>query len=238
MTGVLAVVLTGGVGTRLRRVLPTLPKPLAPVAGRPFLEWVLRYLREQGVERAVLSTGHHAEKMDEFVASLSIEGMKVSCVRESSPLGTAGGFLHAFGRVEGDDADVLACNGDSLVLTALSSLFAAIKDADAAILGVRVRDAARFGTLRTTDGALLGFDEKRPGAGLVNGGVYLFRRETVARFPRKTPLSFEYDVFPSLLASGARVAAVRCEAPFLDIGTEETLAQADAFIRDNMSWFG
>ena len=109
---------------------------------------------------------------------------------------------------------------------------------DAALLGVRVPDASRYGTLRVgADGALLGFAEKRVGAGLVNGGVYLFRRAIVGRFPAKRPLSFEYDVFPSLIASGARIATVPCDAPFLDIGTEASLAQANAFIRDNMRWF-
>jgi D-glycero-alpha-D-manno-heptose 1-phosphate guanylyltransferase len=102
---------------------------------------------------------------------------------------------------------------------------------------VEVSDASRFGTLKAAQGRLVGFEEKRPGAGLVNGGVYIFRREVLARFPAKSPLSFEYDVFPYLLASGARVAMVPCTAPFLDIGTEQTLSQADDFIRQNMNWF-
>src|SRR5579859_1897382 len=200
MSAPVAVVLAGGLGTRLKKVLPDLPKPLAPVAGKPFLEWVLRYLRGQGIERVVLSAGHHAEKVAAFARQLDVEGMQVAVAVEREPLGTAGGFLNAL-ESEHSESDVLVCNGDSLVLADLKTLFQALKHADAAILGVRVADASRFGTLkRSADGQLLGFEEKRPGAGVVNGGVYLFSRDTVARFPKKRPLSFKYDVFPALIA--------------------------------------
>jgi D-glycero-alpha-D-manno-heptose 1-phosphate guanylyltransferase len=233
----LAIVLAGGLGTRLKKVLPDLPKPLAPVAGKPFLEWVLHYLRGQGIERVVLSAGHHAEKVAAFAKALDVEGMQVAVAVEREPLGTAGGFLNAL-HSEHSESDVLVCNGDSLVLADLKTLFQSVKKADAAILGVRVEDASRFGTLkRSADGQLLGFEEKRPGAGVVNGGVYLFRRDAVARFPHKRPLSFEYDVFPALIAEGAALRAVSCDAPFLDIGTEASLAEAGDFIRQNMEWF-
>lgn len=231
----LVVILAGGAGTRVRHLLPDLPKPLAPVAGQPFLEWVIRYLRGQGLDSIVISAGFLADKIEAFAAK-----HHVVCVKEREALGTGGGFLHALAASGQEERDVIAWNGDSLVLADLQPLMQALQDTtvDAALLAVRVADASRFGTLRVgADGTLLGFAEKRAGAGLVNGGVYLFRRPTVARFPAKRPLSFEYDVFPSLIASGARIAAVPCDAPFLDIGTEASLAQADAFIRDNMRWF-
>ena len=230
------MVLAGGLGTRLQHVLPDLPKPLAPVAGRPFLEWVIRHLRKQGVARIVVSAGFQSEKLAAFA-----KGAGVECVAEDNPLGTGGGALHARSASGDTHSDVLACNGDSLVLADLRPLLEALQDAsvDAALLGVRVADASRFGTLQVgADGALLGFAEKHPGAGLVNGGVYLFRRRAVARFPAKRPLSFEYDVFPALVSQGISIKVVSCEAPFLDIGTEESLAQADEFIRKNMEWFG
>src|SRR5512135_62126 len=235
-----AVVLAGGQGTRIRHLLPDLPKPLAPVAGRPFLEWIVQYLRRQGVTRIVLSTGHNAEKIAAFAARLAQDGMSISCVEETAPLGTAGGFLHALKGVPLSAKEVLVCNGDSLVLADLAPLFAAMSapDVDAAILAVNVGDASRFGTVDDGGtGLLRGFAEKRPGAGQINGGLYLFRRTTLERFPKRTPLSFEYDVFPALISSGARIRVVRCDAAFLDIGTESSLAQATGFIQDNMRWF-
>lgn len=235
MAAPLAVILAGGAGTRIRHLLPDLPKPLAPVAGRPFLEWTIRYLRKQGLNSIVISSGYLAAKIEAFAAEQG-----VACVSEPVALGTGGGFLHALAASVDQQCDVLGCNGDSLVLADLQPLLRTLQDktVDAALLAVRVAEASRFGTLQLgPDGTLRGFAEKRAGAGLVNGGVYLFRRAVIGRFPEKRPLSFEYDVFPSLLAMGARIATVLCDAPFLDIGTEATLAQADAFIRDNMRWF-
>lgn len=231
----LAVILAGGAGTRIRHLLPGLPKPLAPVAGHPFLDWVIRYLHGQGVRSIVVSAGFLADKLEEFASARGI-----GCVREPEPLGTGGGFLHALALSGRKEHEILACNGDSLVLTDLTPLLQALNDQaiDAALLGVRVADASRYGSLRlASDGSLLGFSEKQSGAGLVNAGVYLFRRSLIGRFPPKRPLSFEYDVFPSLLSSGARIRAVPCAGPFLDIGTEASLAEADVFIRENMRWF-
>lgn len=234
-TAPLAVILAGGAGTRIRHLLPGLPKPLAPVAGRPFLDWVIRYLHRQGVRSIVLSAGFLAEQLEAFAHTRA-----VACVREPQPLGTGGGFLHALAGSGREEREILACNGDSLVLTELGPLLQSLQDpaVDAALLGVHVADASRYGSLNLAlDGSLLGFAEKRSGAGLVNAGVYLFRRSLIGRFPQKRPLSFEYDVFPSLLASGAKIRGVPCTGPFLDIGTEASLARADVFIREHMGWF-
>lgn len=240
MSACLAIVLAGGLGTRIRHLLPEIPKPLARVAGRPFLEWVVRYLYRQGVRRIVLSTGHYADKVERFAAECGIPGLDLACIHETAPLGTAGGFLNALGGSGDRFSDTLVLNGDSLVLADLAPLLRSLEDGqtDGAILGVRVADAARFGAIDIDEGGFLrGFAEKRPGAGLVNGGVYLFRPAVVARFPEGRPLSFEYDVFPALLADGVRIRVVPCDAPFLDIGTEESLAQASEFIKDNVRWF-
>lgn len=238
--GPVAIVLAGGQGTRIRHLLPDLPKPLAPVAGRPFLEWILRFLRGQGLRQFVLSTGHQAQKVAAFAKELKLEGASISCVEEHEALGTAGGFLNALRAVPAGAAELMVCNGDSLVLAELGPLLASLDspEVDGALLAVCMEDASRYGTVVTeNDASLRGFLEKRPGAGLVNGGVYLFRRSTLGLFPGRTPLSFEYDVFPALVTSGARVRVVPCTGAFLDIGTEASLAQATSFVENNMRWF-
>ncbi|OLE45615.1 MAG: hypothetical protein AUI36_22515 [Cyanobacteria bacterium 13_1_40CM_2_61_4] len=97
-------------------------------------------------------------------------------------------------------------------------------------------DAARYGTLAFDESRrLLRFEEKRPGAGVINAGVYLLKPELLTRFPSARPLSFEKDVFPSLLAGGARLRVHATDAPFLDIGTPESLALAESFICENFS---
>lgn len=237
-----AVVLAGGQGTRIRHLLDGRPKPLADVAGRPFLEWILRYLRRQGIRHAVLSAGYAAGQIDAFAGVTHIPGLRLDTVTEIAPLGTGGGLVHAWRSGAPQSPSILALNGDSLALAPLQPLHDALEDGvDGAILGVRVPDGSRYGTLRhDAHGVLQGFAEKqsvkRPG--LVNAGVYLFRRATLQALAlTPMPLSMETQGFPALIASGHRLRVTAADAPFLDIGTPESLAQADAFIRDNPHWF-
>jgi NDP-sugar pyrophosphorylase family protein len=235
-----AVVLAGGFGTRVQHLLPDVPKPMAPVAGRPFLEWVVRYLAKQGVRQVVLSAGYRAEVIERHFAREPVPGLRCLCVREEQPLGTAGGFLHAARASGWQPAAWLVLNGDSLALADLDPLRTALADPalGGALLARAVEDAARFGTLVTDErGDLVRFDEKRPGRAVINAGVYLLRAALLPHFGAQRPLSFEREVFPALLAGGARLRVHALACPFLDIGTPETLPQAEPFIRDNAGHF-
>ena len=235
-----AVVLAGGFGTRIKHLLGDLPKPMAPVNGRPFVEWVVRYIAAQGIRNVILSTGHLAATVEKHFAPQPVKNVRVTCVPETTPLGTAGGFLNAAGRAREKASAWLVLNGDSLVIAPLEKLFAALDqpEAEGGILGAPMADAARYGTISANaDGNLIGFNEKKPGAGNINAGVYLFRDSALKKFPTKTPLSFEEDVFPALIRSGARLKTVLSEAPFLDIGTPESLPQAEGFIQKNRVHF-
>ena len=90
-----SVILAGGLGTRLRGVLTAIPKPMAPVEGNPFLEWVVRWLAASGVRSATLATGYRAGTIEAHFAGRTVAGLAIDCVREDRPLGTAGGFLNA-----------------------------------------------------------------------------------------------------------------------------------------------
>lgn len=255
-----AVVLAGGFGKRIRHLLPDIPKPMAPVNGRPFLEWVVRYLAAQGIRRVILSTGHLTDIIENHFQPQPVKSVRVTCIPETKPLGTAGGFLNAMadaadgGRLQGQAWLVL--NGDSLAPAPLGEMIRALDGGDApvaeadgddaspprefagAILGVRVADAARFGTIsQNAAGELAGFSEKKPGAGVINAGVYLFRPSVIGRFPKNMPLSFETDVFSALVAQKVRLKVCVTDAPFLDIGTPESLPQAEEFIRRNAEYF-
>jgi D-glycero-alpha-D-manno-heptose 1-phosphate guanylyltransferase len=235
-----AVVLAGGFGTRIKHLLGDLPKPMAPVNGKPFVEWVVRYLAAQGIRNVILSTGHLAETVEEHFAPQPVKNVRVTCVPETTPLGTAGGFLNAANSATEKPAAWIILNGDSLVVAPLQKFFAALDQTEneGAILGVPMADAARFGTISANvDGDLTGFNEKKSGAGNINAGVYLFRDSALKKFPAKSPLSFELDVFPALIHGGARLKTVLSEAPFLDIGTPESLPQAENFIQKNLSHF-
>lgn len=237
---IVAVVLAGGFGTRVQHLLPDLPKPMAPVNGRPFVEWTVRYLAKQGVRRIILSTGHLAQTVESHFRDQPVAGVSVRCVPETRPLGTAGGFLHATRAASETPRAWLILNGDSLALASLNSLLNALADdgIGGGILGVSVSDACRYGTIeQSAAGELVAFKEKRPGAGIINAGVYLFRQEVVESFPDRVPLSFEREVFPALAARGVRLKVCVTDAPFLDIGTPETLPLAAAFIREHADFF-
>lgn len=228
-----AVILAGGLGTRIRGVLGDVPKPMAPVNGRPFVEWVVRYLACHGVSRVVLSTGYHAEVLASHFASQPVEDVHVTCVAEPSPMGTAGGFVNVTRHIAHLPKSWLIVNGDSLALASLTPLLSALEhpDCEAGILGVRMEEASRYGTIREDEqGYLSAFVEKRPGSGVINAGVYAFSEAVVRTFPDRVPLSFELEVFPDLIQRGARIKVCVEEAPFLDIGTPDSLRLADGFI--------
>lgn len=232
-----AVLLAGGQGTRLRSVARDTPKPLVPVAGQPFLAWILSYLAGQGVREAVVSAGYLAAQVQEF-CRIQKNLQRVGCAVEPEPMGTAGGFLWATQTCALRPDAWLVLNGDSLACFPLAGFFGCLNGAEAAVLAVWQEDASRYGTLEIGEGAVLkAFREKRPGSGWINAGVYLFRDSLLARFPPQRPLSFETEVFPSLLDQGVAVRVHKAQTAFLDIGTPESLAQAEGFVAANQNWF-
>ena len=233
------VILAGGFGTRVRHLLPDVPKPMAPVRGRPFIEWVVRYFAKKGCADFTLSTGYLAEVIARHFETQPVPNVRVTCRPETTPLGTAGGFLNCLPPLLPPRSTLLVVNGDSLVFADPRPLIAplAAGRADAAVLGLALDDAARYGTLEVdASGRLIAFREKRPGAGLINSGVYAFTGAVIRAMPVVRPLSFETEVFPVLAGKG-RVEVVRTAAPFLDIGTPASLAEAEVFIAGNQHEF-
>jgi D-glycero-alpha-D-manno-heptose 1-phosphate guanylyltransferase len=232
-----AVILAGGRGTRISHLHPDVPKPMIEAAGKPFIEWVVRYLAQQGVGRLVISLGHLAHVAEKYFAERADDGLTISTVREPSPMGTGGALLYAVGQCEPSEIVVLT-NGDSLVMASLDGVWPRLADplVDGLLVAVEVDDASRYGGLEVSqDGFLTGFREKQPGRGLINAGVYFLKRRLLDAFPQRMPLSMETEVFPTLLAGGARLAVFPCRAPFLDIGTPESIGEASCFIEQYFS---
>jgi len=226
------VILAGGFGTRVQAQLPGLPKPMAPVAGRPFLEWVVRFFARHGAAEFIISTGYRAEQIAAHFAAEPVPGVQVRCRAETSPLGTAGGFLNCLPENPAAAGRWIVANGDSLVLADPHPLLAALRGngIQAAVLGLAIEEASRYGTLEADSAdRLTAFREKRPGPGVINSGLYAFTGASLAQLPGRRPLSFEFDVFPLLAARGL-VAVARTVAAFLDIGTPASLLEAERFI--------
>jgi D-glycero-alpha-D-manno-heptose 1-phosphate guanylyltransferase len=226
-----AVVLAGGRGTRLGALSADIPKPLLPVAGRPFLDLVAGWLRDQGVVDTVYSAGYLGEQVEAWVEGLDLPvGERARCLRESSAMGTGGAVL---GCLDLCQELILVANGDTLLLTGLPPIVERVRtDAlDGIVVAVRVDDMSRFGSLEVgDDGLLRSFREKAPGAGVVNAGLYLFQRATLKRCLPARRSSLEEDLIPDLLGDGSRIGVTVVNAPFIDIGVPESLAVVDAFV--------
>lgn len=228
------VVLAGGLGSRLRGVLGTTPKLMALVDGRPFIDWVIEYLGTNGIVRIIVSTGFGADVIEGHLRASAPTGITVDFAREASALGTAGGLAHAAESVTNRPDYWLVCNGDTLALAPLALLAGAAKDPQVAgaILGVRMADAGRYGTVVGDHAGFLSrFAEKQSGRGTINAGVYLLRDQLIRNLPATRPLSLEREVFPQIVAQGGRIRIVEADSPFIDIGTPESLAAATDFVR-------
>lgn len=229
-----AIVLTGGSGTRLGAATADTPKPLLPVAGRPFLEWVTLWLAGWGVDRITYAAGFCGDQVVDWIAETDF-GTDVlrECRIEAEPLGTGGGILNALPQ---SVADVVVLNGDSLLLCDLAGMMAHYREtgADAIVAVFEVPDAATFGTVLSDDaGRMTGFGEKQTGNGWVNAGVYVLGPRFHGMFARGAALSVEYDLFPRALDAGLNVMTFPSDAAFIDIGSPEALARAGRFIADN-----
>ena len=233
-----ALILAGGFGTRIKDLLGDLPKPMAPVNGRPFVEWIVRWLKAQGVRDVILSTGFHAELVEQHFSTTPVSEMNVRCITEPEPMGTGGGLAFAAAECGATPPAWLVLNGDSLIFANVATIAEALGKADGVMVTRTVPDTSRYGSVRADEfGRITAFEEKQSGAGEINAGIYLLRHEVVADFPEARPLSLERDVFPGLLGRSGGLMAHRVEAAFLDIGTPETLSKAEAFVAENQAEF-
>jgi D-glycero-alpha-D-manno-heptose 1-phosphate guanylyltransferase len=225
---IIPLILAGGRGTRIAHLRPDVPKPAVQVAGRPFLCWILEQLSEAGYEQVVVSGGHLAEVLEREVSMAIPEGMSVRWVHETEPLGTAGGAAHAK-RLSGWESPYwLVLNGDSYLGGCWPSKISVMKGPS--LVARKIDEASRYGSLQVTDGTLAGFQEKSAvGPGLINAGIYLLPEDWLGEIPSGVSASMEQEMIPRWIASGRKLHVLEEKAPFIDIGTPETLAEADAF---------
>jgi D-glycero-alpha-D-manno-heptose 1-phosphate guanylyltransferase len=222
-----AIVLAGGLGTRLQGVVNDLPKCMAPVAGRPFLEYVLDYLLTEKIQHTILSVGYLKDKIvDHF--GIEYKGMALDYAVESVPLGTGGAVKFASNFLHDDTAFIL--NGDTFFevsLSGLSKQFVTDK-ADIALVLKTVPDAGRYGNVvLNSQNRITGFLEKTALAkpGLINGGIYLINRKCLrnANLPEK--FSLEKDFFEKYLET-LYLTGFESNAFFIDIGIPEDYDKA------------
>lgn len=224
-----AVVLAGGRGTRLARIVPHLPKPMAPVGGRPFLEILLAALDRKGFRRVVLSLGYMAGKVTSHFGP-RFAGMELVHEVERTPLGTGGAVRQALTRCREDH--VFVFNGDTFLDLDAEGVEALWQRQRAPVLVAReVDDAARYGRVEARNGRVVRFMGKgAPGPGLINAGCYLFPTDLFDGLPSRWPFSLEADFLPEAVA-GRWFSVFVSEGRFIDIGAPEDYARAEAELR-------
>lgn len=225
-----AIILAGGLGTRLRQVVPDLPKPMAPINGRPFLEHQMDHWIAQRVQRFVLSVGYRCEAIIDHFGS-SYRGVSIDYAIEHVPLGTGGGLLQA---VQGRelDAPFLVLNGDTFIEVDLAALrrFHSARGSAWTVSLFRADEAARYMGMRVdADGRIrsLSSASGQPG-GLANGGAYLIEPDTmgVLGFSAGSRVSLEDDILPAIVASDIALYGMECGGRFVDIGVPDDYVRA------------
>jgi D-glycero-alpha-D-manno-heptose 1-phosphate guanylyltransferase len=215
-----AVVLAGGQGTRLKGVIKDIPKPMAPIETRPFMEYIILQLRKAGISEIVISTGYRGEVIKSCFGNGKGLNLSISYSEEREPLGTGGAIKKALGMIQ--DKNVIAMNGDSFLEIDFEELISFHHEQNAiTTMGlVPLENTGRYGAVKVNDKKeIVSFSEKGSHQkGFINGGVYIINRKLMDFIP-EGQISLEKDVFPLLL--GRRLYGLAINGFFVDIGVPE-----------------
>ena len=222
-----AIILAGGLGTRLRGVVADLPKPMAPVHERPFLDYILENIDLAFIDRFIFSIGYLGEKIQQYYGN-SYKGKEVVYCVENEPLGTGGGIKKAMQMAKSER--VLIFNGDTFFDVDMNS-FNASHRAHLCELSVALKTVSspdRYGTVELENGRISKFKEKQSGLeeGMINGGVYCINRNLLDQFPAEEKFSFETEILEKKVNEW-KMCGFISEGLFIDIGIPEDYAKAD-----------
>ena len=229
-----AVILAGGLGSRLLPLTERHPKHLLPVANLPFLTHQLARLADAGADHVVLATSYHAAAFEPAFGDGSRLGLRLTYVTEPEALGTGGALRNAADHLDARPGEpVVVLNGDQLSDHDLAGQVAGMQAAEAEVSLhlVEVADPRAYGCVPTdTDGRVTAFLEKSaaPVTHQINAGCYVFARSVVSTIPAGRVVSLERETFPGLLATGSRVVGFLSSGYWADVGTPAALVQASA----------
>jgi mannose-1-phosphate guanylyltransferase len=223
-----AVILCGGEGSRLRGVSGSTPKSMVTIAGRPFLELLLRQLRRNGFTRVILAVGYRMDAIRSHFGDSAFD-MSLHYSEETSPLGTGGALRNATGLIQTESA--LVMNGDSYTTADLGEFSSQHRAAttDLSVLVVPADERLDCGLVSLAgDGRVLGFKEKQSldGSRHLNTGIYMVNRSLLQEIPSGRKISLEEELFPQWLAGGKHIKAYAVPGQCVDIGTPERYQSA------------
>ena len=220
-----AIILAGGLGTRLRSEIGDFPKSLAPVNGQPFLNHLLRYLKTQGIKSVVLSVGYKRELIEQAIGN-DFEGISIQYAVEDEPMGTGGGMKLALEKTTSDY--VFVFNGDTYFDIDLEKLqkYHVEKKSNCTIALKELNHVERYGTVEMNeDSKIIAFHEKQPREkAVINGGIYCINRGVLIHYPVGTPFSFETNYLEKNTPA-KNIHGLIFDNYFIDIGVPEDYHQ-------------
>ena len=229
-----AILLCGGMGTRLRSVVSDRPKPMADICGKPFLQYLLEMLRDKGITEVIFALGYMGEMIEKYFQDGSAFGLKIAYSYEEEPLGTGGAIRNALPKIM--EEEVLVLNADTYFPMDYQGLyrFHQENDGDFSLATRAVPDISRYGAVRRdAAGRILAWNEKledggQPLAGEINGGIYVMKKSLIAEIPEGKQ-SLEQDCIPKWISEGKRIFGLPFDGYFMDIGIPKDYQQ---FITD------
>ena len=227
-----AILLCGGLGMRLRSVVSDRPKPMADIAGKPFLHYLVKMLFESGVKHLIFALGYMGEQIEAYFKSGEDYGLSISYSYEDSPLGTGGAIRNALSKVS--EENILVLNADTYFHTDYENLLSQQLKTQAVmtIASRKIEDISRYGAiLKDETGRILRWNEKMssnqaeaPRPGEINGGIYVMQKSLIEKIPEGKQ-SLENDCIPDWLKEGIFLQALPSDGYFMDIGIPEDYAQ-------------
>lgn len=220
-----AIILAGGLGTRLRSVINDIPKPMAPIHNKPFMEYLLTYLNQFKIKKVVFSAGYKYQYIFDYFGD-NYKGIRLLYAIEDKPLGTGGGIRNAMDQINNDSFFLL--NGDTYYEVDMVNLFNLHTEqkADITLSLKPMRNFTRYGTVKVKGTEVIEFRAKRfTKRGLINGGVYVVNRSVFSRYSQKERFSFEKEIL-QFMCKNLNFHGYVSEAHFIDIGIPEDYEKA------------
>jgi D-glycero-alpha-D-manno-heptose 1-phosphate guanylyltransferase len=231
----IAIILAGGFGTRLRSVVPDLPKPMAPINSSPFIAHLMDYWLAQGIEKFCISVGYMHKKIIDYFGD-NYKGASVYYSIEESPLGTGGGLLLAISKIKNESLDFdkyyVVLNGDTFFSIQFKDFlnYAELVRADVCMALSENNDISRYMTVKIDGkGKIINLNDATKKKGTINGGVYLFSQEIFNSLGLDMPikkLSLEDELIPSLKLANSRIYGYNSAEVFIDIGVPDDYKRA------------
>jgi D-glycero-alpha-D-manno-heptose 1-phosphate guanylyltransferase len=227
------LILAGGLGTRLKKINPLKPKPMIPVLDKPFLYYQLIFFKNSGIKNILISTGFMGDQIENFIKTLKIPNLSVSCIQENEPLGTGGAIKNAIDHL---DDNFIVCNGDTISIFDLQQMikFHKTKNSILTMLIKKIPKSSRYGSVKlNSNNQILKFQEKTElKDAWISAGFFILNKSNI---PWKTyPSSFPYEklLFSDLIKTN-KVFGYSFDDYFIDIGTPESFKKFEIDIKNN-----